>query len=120
LTDGTGRRGEAAQRYDLLLAGEERIVTPSRREKARHVFHQYTVRVRGGRRDEVRAMLAERGIATMVYYPVPLHRLPVYREGGASLPLAERAAQEVLSLPIWPGIPAKVQERVADALRAAL
>ncbi|HSM08937.1 MAG TPA: DegT/DnrJ/EryC1/StrS family aminotransferase, partial [Gemmatimonadota bacterium] len=62
------------------------------------------------------------GIGTMVYYPIPCHRLPVYAEAYADvkLPVAEAAADEVLSLPIWPAIEAATQERVADALVDAL
>lgn len=117
-----GRRG-AALRYGELLAeleSEGALTTPEVTDG--HVFHQYTVRVHGGRRDEVRARLAEDGIGTMVYYPIPCHRLPVYVDDyrGVELPVAEKAADEVLSLPIWPSIEAEVQARVAEALRRAL
>jgi dTDP-4-amino-4,6-dideoxygalactose transaminase len=86
------------------------------------VFHQYTIRVHGGRRDEVRQRLDAAGVGTMVYYPIPCHRLPVYATEYAdvSLPVAEAAAGEVLSLPIWPSIEESVQERVARALWAAV
>jgi dTDP-4-amino-4,6-dideoxygalactose transaminase len=56
----------------------------------------------------------------MIYYPVPVHRLPAYDHPAGSLPRAEAAADEVISLPIWPTIPAPVQERVADAVAAAV
>jgi len=58
----------------------------------------------------------------MVYYPVPCHRLPVYAEtySAVSLPVADAAADEVLSLPIWPSIEPAVQERVAEAVRTAV
>jgi dTDP-4-amino-4,6-dideoxygalactose transaminase len=111
-------RYQAAMRYQELLANVEGIVTPYLDPKAKHVFHQYTVRVHGGRRDEVQRRLAEQGISTMIYYPVPLHRLPMYHDLHASFRLAEIAANEVLSLPIWPRISQGVQERVAQALRA--
>lgn len=110
-------RYQAARRYQELLADVENIVTPYLDPKARHVFHQYTVRVRGGRRDEVQKRLAEQGISTMIYYPVPLHRMPMYHDPHVSLRFAEQAADEVLSLPIWPRISSWVQERVANALR---
>jgi len=69
-----------------------------------HVFHQFTVRVKDGRRDAAQAALAESGVQTMVYYPVPVHRLKLYQESHAAVacPVAEQAAREVLSLPIWP------------------
>ncbi len=65
-----------------------------------HGYHQYTVRVKHGRRDALRARLAEAGIGTMVYYPVPVHRLPVYDWPMGSLPQAEAAAEEVVALPM--------------------
>lgn len=114
-----GRRA-AAVRYGELLRGVEGLTSPAVTDG--HVFHQYTVRIHGGRRDEVRLRLDEAGVGTMVYYPIPCHRLPVYREhyAGVSLPVAEAAAGEVLSLPVWPSIEPRAQERVAEALRAAL
>lgn len=111
-------RRAAAARYDALLADLPHLERPH--IDAEHVVHQYTVRVRGGRRDAVRQALAAEGIATMVYYPTPLHRLPPFRHLGAHAPEAERASAEVLSLPLWPGIPEATQARVADALRRAL
>jgi dTDP-4-amino-4,6-dideoxygalactose transaminase len=116
------RRG-AAQRYAELLADLEAagaLTTPAVTDG--HVFHQYTVRVHGGRRDEVRQRLDDAGIGTMVYYPIPCHRLPIYADSYADvgLPVAEAAADEVLSLPIWPAIEAATQERVATALADAL
>lgn len=114
-----GRR-RAAARYGALLAEVPGVEAPAVTDG--HVFHQYTVRVRGGRRDAVRAAMDAAGVATMVYYPVPIHRLPVYAEAyrHVSLPVAEAAAGEVLSLPIWPEIEAATQERVAGALAAAV
>ena len=64
--------------------------------------------------------MAEAGISTMVYYPTPVHKLPVYSDLGVSLPLTESAASEVISLPIWPSIPESTQERVAESLLAAV
>ncbi|MBI5667686.1 MAG: DegT/DnrJ/EryC1/StrS family aminotransferase [Chloroflexi bacterium] len=114
-----GRR-MAAARYNELLRDLPGIVTPCEKPYAHHVYHQYTVRVLDGRRDAVQAALDAAGVSTMIYYPVPIHRLPIYAGQGYHLPQAERAAAEALSLPIWPQITADVQQRVADALRAAL
>ncbi len=85
-----------------------------------HVFHQFTVRVSGGKRDFVKEALSKAGVESMVYYPVPIHQLPVYRGKYGSLPECERAAAEVLSLPMGPGMTRAVVERVSDALRKAL
>lgn len=113
-----GRRG-AALRYQEMLADLPGVSTP--RVTPGHVFHQYTIRVSGGRRDFVRQKLDEAGIGTMVYYPIPIHRLPVYAEAyrDQELPVAEAAAEQVLSLPIWPAIDVETQKRVVAALRTA-
>ena len=82
------------------------VVRPTVPEGRRHVFHQYTVRVDGTRRDGVLEGLKERGIGSGVYYPVPMHQQSFYREMGydLTLPETERAAGEVLSLPVHPGL----------------
>ncbi len=110
-------RRAVAARYTEALADVEGIVVPEVSEG--HVFHQYTVRILGEHRDAVRAALKARGVGTMVYYPVPCHRLPLYAGRGLSLPEAERAAAEALSLPIWPQLDAPTQDRVIAALREA-
>ena len=95
-------------------------MTPTIAPGGTHVFHQYTIRVIDGRRDDVVAALARRQIASMVYYPVPLHRLPVYAGLGYSLPRAEQAAAEVLSLPISPAMDDGQVEAVVEAVAEAL
>lgn len=114
------RRQAAAAYYQEILADLPGVVLPAVRPEVEHVFHQYTIRILNGRRDEVQRALSERGISTMVYYPVPLHRLPVFRHRNLSLPAAEAAAREVLSLPIGPFLRRDQQDEVAAALRAAL
>jgi dTDP-4-amino-4,6-dideoxygalactose transaminase len=111
-------RRQVASRYNELLAGLLGLVLPEVSEG--HVFHQYTVRVLGGKRDEVQRALEAQGIGTMVYYPVPLHRLPVYTHMGLSLPEAERAAQEVLSLPMGPALDLERQVWVTQALEKSV
>ncbi|NPA71534.1 MAG: erythromycin biosynthesis sensory transduction protein eryC1, partial [Gammaproteobacteria bacterium] len=106
-----------AARYHQALAGVKDFVLPSEQPYAYHVYHQYTVRVMNGRRDEVRQRLAEEGIGTMVYYPVPLHRLPVYAWPEGSLPQAEKAAQEVVSLPMGPRLSPAQQQHIIERLR---
>lgn len=114
-----GRR-RAAVRYRELLADVPGIVLPRELPGVKHVYHQYTIRVLGGRRDGLQADLKEAGVASAVYYPVPLHRTPLYGGAGYNLPEAERVSAEVVSLPIWPQIPRDVQEEVAASLRRAL
>ncbi len=88
----------------LLSAGTNAPVHAlARHPKARHVFHQYVIRVQ--RRDELRAFLSSRKIGTEIYYPLPLHLQPVFSDLGlkaGDLPIAEQAAKEVLALPMFP------------------
>ena len=109
-------RAAAATRYNLLLAGHPGLVVPE--VVPGHTFHQYTVRILGQSRDELQRRLAEEGIGTMVYYPVPIHRLKYYQgtQDKTSCPVAEVLAGEVLSLPLWPEITQETQARVAGAL----
>jgi dTDP-4-amino-4,6-dideoxygalactose transaminase len=111
-----GRR-QVAEWYDACLAGVPGIIAPQR--TAGHVFHQYTVRVLGGRRDALQEHLAREGISTMVYYPVPQDRLPVYRGAYPPNPISDRLSAEVLSLPIWPTMGREVVERVVEVIKGA-
>jgi len=110
------RRRAIAERYTAGLAGLDGLVRPAP-AGADHVWHQYVVRVAG--RDRVQAALAERGVATLVHYPVPPHRSGAYAGGRwPALPLTERLATEVLSLPIGPHLAAEAAEAVVAAVRA--
>ena len=113
-------RREVASRYRTLLAGIPDLVLPVVRPGVEHVFHQFTVRVLRGRRDPLKRALGDAGIDSMVYYPVPVHLLPVYGLAPGSFPASESAAGEVLSLPMWPRLPAEVQARVAGEVRRFL
>jgi dTDP-4-amino-4,6-dideoxygalactose transaminase len=107
-------RREVARQYNELLAGIEGIVTPE--IAPGHVFHQYTVRITKGSRDEVQKKLAAAGIGTMVYYPVPQDQLPLYKGQYPQYPISDRLAQEVLSLPIWPELDKQIQDEVVHAV----
>lgn len=111
------RRAHAAY-YVQGLAGVGQVCTPVTDPANEHIFHQFTLRVE--RRDELQAHLKANGIGTAVYYPVPLHRQPCfahldYREG--SLPQAERASREVISLPVYPELTRPQLDHVIDAIR---
>jgi dTDP-4-amino-4,6-dideoxygalactose transaminase len=115
------QRAERAERYNEALAEIDEIVLPHAACGRSHVFHQYTIRV--PRRDEVQKMLGAKGIESAVHYPVPLHLQPMYASLGyeeGSLPEAERAAGEVLSLPIYPELRDDEVERVVDGLKQAV
>ena len=115
-------RREAAGRYNALLAPCESISTPPEARYARHVYHQYTIRVAG--RDALGERLKQRGVPFGVYYPVPLHRLPVFSEPGAArcgpLPETVRAAEEVLSLPMHTELTPAAQEMIAETVLSGL
>jgi dTDP-4-amino-4,6-dideoxygalactose transaminase len=114
-------RREAAARYDALLGGLPGLALPATRPGNLHVWHLYVVRV--PERDRVLQDLNAAGIGAGVHYPVPMHMQEAFanlRNEPAEFPVALRAANEILSLPIFPGIGPRDQERVAGALRKAL
>ena len=113
------RRALAARYHEALgaldLDGE--LTLPLVHPDAEHVFHQYVVRAR--RRDALRAHLAERGIGTEIYYPGPLHLQPCFESlghGPGDFPVAERACEEVLALPVYAYLTDEEQDRVVAAI----
>ncbi|MFY9552426.1 MAG: DegT/DnrJ/EryC1/StrS family aminotransferase, partial [Thermoanaerobaculia bacterium] len=110
--------------YDALLADAARagrIGLPAETPGRRHVYHQYVVRVTG--RDAVRRRLAERGVSTSVFYPIPLHLQECFRDLGGregDFPEAERAAKEVLALPMFAELTDAEVERVGEAVLDSL
>lgn len=116
-----GARVAAADRYDALFDGQQGVITPFRHPNGTHVFHQYTLRVSGNngeRRDALQAHLASKDIPSFVYYPVPLHLLPIYKNHPGScrfgsLPETLKAANEVLSLPMHTHLSLAEQEYIA-------
>lgn len=112
-------RRHVAQRYTEALSEVEGIVVPEVTDG--HVFHQYTVRILDGNRDDVAEALATEGIQTMVYYPVPCHRLPVYADRGwGPFPVTEQLCRDVLSLPMGPDVSESNQGKVEEAILAVL
>ena len=111
------RRRAIAHAYNERLAGC--VVTPAEAPDCVHVYHQYTIRT--PRRDAIQQALGDAGIGSMIYYPVPLHRQEVYADRcrGVSLPVSEAAAQEVVSLPIFPQMTLDQVDRVCEVVRGA-
>ena len=114
------RRANAAV-YDQSLSGLDGLTLPCTEGGNHHVYHQYTVRVAGGRRDELQKHLAAQGVQSAIYYPLPIHLQEAYAFLGykeGDLPESERASHEVLSLPVHPDLNAEQVEYAADAVRA--
>jgi dTDP-4-amino-4,6-dideoxygalactose transaminase len=112
------RRTHAAYYTELLnekLPGK--VVTPIEKEGNYHVFHQYTIRVE--KRDELQAFLKENDVASMIYYPLPLHVQPVFKDLGykeGDFPVSDKAAKEVISLPMFPEVKREQQEYVVEKI----
>jgi dTDP-4-amino-4,6-dideoxygalactose transaminase len=107
-------RLRVAQTYNELLADVAGVVTPQVVQG--HVFHQYTIRVLDGQRDMLQAKLAEQGIGTMIYYPIPQDQLPVYKGQYGKCEVSDLYAAEALSLPIWPELERETQVEVVRAI----
>jgi dTDP-4-amino-4,6-dideoxygalactose transaminase len=119
----SAKRRENAGYYDAALADLARsgaLATPYVAPENESIFNQYTIRVPGGKRDALQAYLKTRTIGTSIYYPLPLHLQPCfsylgYREGQC--PESERAAREVLSLPIFPELTRGQLDEVVAGIR---
>ncbi|MDQ3473563.1 MAG: DegT/DnrJ/EryC1/StrS family aminotransferase [Acidobacteriota bacterium] len=117
----SNQRRRNAQRYDEMLTEQQPqfgLTPPYVREEARHIFHQYVLRV-PEHRDDLVKHLAENGVGTGIYYPIPLHMQECfaflgYEEGDC--PEAERAARETLALPIYPELTEAQQEYVVESV----
>ena len=137
ITEWTAKRQAHAQLYDSLLKDLPGIIPPRVPPGREHVYYLYTLRVEGraggyarpndkgneARSDLVQQRLKDRGVASMVYYPVPLHLQPLYALLGGKpgdLRVSERAAREVLSIPIYPELTREQIERVAQEVRKAV
>jgi dTDP-4-amino-4,6-dideoxygalactose transaminase len=120
LEEWTARRRTIADQYRAGLAGLG-LVLPVERPGSTHVYHQFAVRV--PERDGVRRRMAERGVQTAVYYPLPLHAQPMYHELGyrpGDFPQAEQAAREVLCLPMYPELADAQVDEVVEAVKRSL
>lgn len=130
LDEWNAARRRWARLYNELLKGS-RVITPVEREYARHIYHLYVIRSR--RRDDLRSFLQEHGVETLIHYPTPVHLQEAYRdlgsrrlsraeprERGEELPLlrnAESVADEILSLPLFPGLTERQVVHVCDLIR---
>jgi dTDP-4-amino-4,6-dideoxygalactose transaminase len=113
-------RQVVAARYTEALGN--RVITPTVPADCQSVWAQYTIRVPGGRRDEVAAKLKAAGVPTAIYYPTPLHRQTAYKHfpGTGETSVSDRLSTEAISLPMHPYLDASVQSRIVRALTEAL
>ncbi|MDL1891191.1 erythromycin biosynthesis sensory transduction protein eryC1, partial [Nitrospirales bacterium NOB] len=119
LRDWTEKRQAAALRYrELFGPNPDGIILPHEPEWSRAVYHLYVVRT--GDRENFQKHLGEAQIGTGIHYPIPLHLQRAYSEmnrGEGSLPVVEKIAKEIVSLPMFPGITAEQQSRVVERVR---
>ena len=124
LGDAIEKRSAIANRYmecfnDQKLVGDDLLTMPYVDPNAFHVWNQFSIRVARGQRDAMRAHLADQGVGSEIYYPVPMHRQECFEYlgiDGSSLPETERAAEEILNLPIFPGLTEGEQDRVVESV----
>lgn len=116
------KRQQVAAYYDTVLDEVENIEIPYRDPQSTHVFHQYTIKVKNGERDELKAFLQEKGIPSMIYYPLPLHKQEAYKQdefkGEGHFPIAEELCKEVLSLPIHTEMKESELEYITESVKS--
>ncbi len=112
----------AADFYDQTLADVDALITPVRAANSTHVYHQYTLRVTNGKRDELQAYLKEKGIPSMIYYPVPLYEQEAFKGTAANevdfLPVTDTLCKEVISLPMHSELDKETLQYIVDAVKA--
>jgi len=106
--------------YEALNSSKYPVILPRVSKGRRHIFNQYTIRIRRNKRDELKKFLEKKGVGTAIYYPLPLHLQKCFcylghKEGD--FPVAEKASKEVLSLPIYPELTNEMQEYVVQRIR---
>ena len=113
-------RGKVAAYYDYAFSTVRQIKTPARQPNATHVFHQYTMQVPEGDRDQLKVYLAEQGVPAMIYYPVPLYKQVAFADywNGGELPVTEHLCKTVISLPMHTEMTNEVLEKITGAVKA--
>jgi dTDP-4-amino-4,6-dideoxygalactose transaminase len=112
-------RLQAADYYDAAFAEVAELRTPARFGQSTHVFHQYTLKVMDGRRDQLREFLAARQIPAMIYYPVPLYKQKAFESywKGGELPVTEDLSRQVISLPMHTELTPAIQDQIIEAVK---
>ena len=112
-------RNEVADKYDEAFADVEEISTPVRAKNSTHVFHQYTLKIGGGARDDLKKHLNDQGIPANIYYPLPLYdqkAFSKYADGSFHLPVTEKLCRQVLSLPVHTEMKEEVQATIIEGV----
>ena len=122
LEEWTTKRRDNARFYSKALSDitEDELELPQIAEGRKHIFNQYTIRVKNGRRDNLKEFLEGQGISTAIYYPLPLHLQPCFSFLGykrGDFPVAEEASKEVLSLPVYPDLEREEREYVVKKIQ---
>jgi len=117
LNDYSAARQKVAKKYDERIGDLPSLAVPVKAAYSTHVYNQYTCRVKNGKRDELKSFLQEKGIPTMIYYPVPVHLQEAYQIYGYKendFPVAERLCKEVISFPIHTEMKEDVQDYIIE------
>lgn len=111
-------RRKAADYYDEAFAGSENILTPTRAENSTHVFHQYTLRITNGKRNELQQFLTEKEVPAMIYYPVALRKQKAYfqESNDADFVNTDKLLEEVISLPMHTELDEEQLKYISDAV----
>lgn len=120
LDDYAKARNAVAEKYDAAFSEIEELQTPVREKNSTHVFHQYTLRVRNGERDDLQKHLTEKEVPANIYYPVPLNEQKAFKDfvpENLDLPITEMLCREVISLPVHTEMDAETQDYIIASVR---
>ncbi len=112
-------RNEAANYYDNAFKSVEQIKTPMRHPNSDHAFHQYTLQIEGGGRDDLKEYLASKDVPAMIYYPVPLHKQKAFRNSNYTepvLPITDLLTEKVISLPMHTELTEEQLKYISDSV----
>ena len=114
-------RNAMASFYDAAFVDVDQLEVPERQLKGTHVFHQYTLKVKNGKRNELKKYLSEKGIPSMIYYPLPLYKQEAFKQFVSShfvLPISEELCDQVLSLPIHTEMNSDHMNFICDSVKS--
>ena len=120
LDDNNAARQRAAAKYDTAFGDMKEISIPAKASFTTHIYHQYTIRVKDGKRDDLQRFLKSKEIPTMIYYPFPMHAQKAYSHLGytdSDMPISTKLCAEVLALPIHPWIEEEQQDLIINSIK---